>query len=156
MATMDSYQKKGQDLRTDMEEGVSDIAKIGDEFKEVKEHLKDMPGGLDPDLEAMIRDVETKGREEALADIAAVKRTVIDTAKAAADTLRGDTAAKITENVTARGKLDSITGKYGRDSISAAKSALDTNSGKGEELIKSLEEAARNTDMSVQNVVDNI
>lgn len=153
---MDSYVKKGKDLEGDIKKGESDIAKIGDEFKGVKDQLQGMPGGLDSDLVQMIQDVETSGRAEALSDIEAAKSSIIDKAKAESDTLRSDVQTKIADNTTARGKLDGLTSKYGKDSAAQAKAAIDANSKKGDDLLKALETTIKNADTSVQGVKDKL
>jgi len=153
---MDSNVKKGKDLEGDIKKGESDIAKIGDEFKGVKDQLKDMPGGLDSDLVQMIQDVETSGRAEALSDIESAKSSIIDKAKAESDTLRSDVQTKIADNTAARGKLDGLKSKYGRDSAAQAKAAIDANSKKGDDLLKALETAIKNADTSVQGVKDKL
>lgn len=155
--SMDSYVSKGKsDVQEQLKEGTDSIVKIGDEFQEVKDQLQDMPGGLDADLVAMIKDAETSGRSEALHDIDATKSAIIDTAKSAADSIKGDVQDKISENSTARGKLEGINSKYGKDAISQAKSAIDANSKKGEDLLKLLDDAIKDADQSVQGVKDKL
>ena len=155
--SMDSYVSKGKsDVQDKLKEGTDSIAKIGDEFQGVKDQLQDMPGGLDADLVAMIKDAENFGRSEALQDIDATKSAIIDTAKSAADSIQGDVQGKISENSTAKGKLEGINSKYGKDAISQAKSAIDANSKKGEDLLKLLDDAIKDADQSVQGVKDKL
>lgn len=155
--SMDSYVSKGKsDVQDKLKEGTDSIAKIGDEFQGVKDQLQDMPGGLDADLVAMIKDAENSGRSEALQDIDATKSAIIDTAKSAADSIKGDVQGKISENSTAKGKLEGINSKYGKDAISQAKSAIDANSKKGEDLLKLLDDAIKDADQSVQGVKDKL
>ena len=155
--SMDSYISKGQsDVQDKLRQGTDEISRIGEEFKGVKDQLQDMPGGLDDDLVAMIKDAEASGRSEAATDIDAVKNSVIDTAKSAADAIKGDVSNKISDNTLARGNLDGISSKYGRDAISQAKSAIDANTKKGEDLLKTLDDLIRDTDQSVQGVKDKL
>jgi hypothetical protein len=155
--SMDSYVSKGKsDVQDKLKEGTDSIAKIGDEFQGVKNQLQDMPGGLDADLIAMIKDAENSGRSEVLQDIDATKSAIIDTAKSAADSIKGDVQGKISENSTAKGKLEGINSKYGKDAISQAKSAIDANSKKGEDLLKLLDDAIKDADQSVQGVKDKL
>ena len=155
--SMDSYVEKGKtDVQDKLKEGTDNISRIGDEFQGVKDQLQDMPGGLDEDLLAMIKDAEDSGRSEALQDIDATKSSIIDTAKAAADSIKGDVQGKISDNSAAKGKLDGINSKYGRDAISQAKSAIDANSKKGEDLLRILDDAMKDADQSVQGVKDKL
>ena len=155
--SMDSYVQKGQsDVQDKLKQGTDDISRIGDEFQGVKEQLQDMPGGLDDDLVAMIKDAESSGRSEALSDIEATKSSIIDTAKSSADSIKGDVQGKISDNTSARGKLDSISSKYGRDAISQAKSAIDDNTQQGEDLLKTLDDAIKDADQNVQSVKDKL
>ena len=155
--SMDSYVSKGKsDVQDKLKEGTDSIDQIGDEFQGVKDQLQDMPGGLDADLVAMIKDAENSGRREALQDIDATKSAIIDTAKSAADSIKGDVQGKISENSTAKGKLEGINSKYGKDAISQAKSAIDANSKKGEDLLKLLDDAIKDADQSVQGVKDKL
>ena len=155
--SMDSYVSKGKsDVQDKLKEGTDSIAKIGDEFQGVKNQLQDMPGGLDVDLIAMIKDAENSGRSEVLQDIDATKSAIIDTAKSAADSIKGDVQGKISENSSAKGKLEGINSKYGKDAISQAKSAIDANSKKGEDLLKLLDDAIKDADQSVQGVKDKL
>lgn len=153
---MSDYQSKSTDIGKDYEKGLEGVNKIGDEFKGVKDGLMDMPTGLDSDLQQMIKNVETSGRAEALADIEAVKKSIIDKAKADADKLQNDVNAKIADNNTARGKLDSLTSKYGKDSASQAKAAIDTNTQKGESVLQFLNDALKETESSVQDTIDKL
>ncbi len=153
---MSDYQSKSTDIGKDYEKGLEGVNKIGDEFKGVKDGLMDMPTGLDSDLQQMIKNVETSGRAEALADIEAVKKSIIDKAKADADKLQSDVNAKIADNNTARGKLDSLTSKYGKDSASQAKAAIDTNTQKGESVLQFLNDALKETESSVQDTIDKL
>lgn len=155
--SMDSYVSKGKsDVQDKLKEGTDSIDQIGDEFQGVKDQLQDMPGGLDADLVAMIKDAENSGRSEALQDIDATKSAIIDSAKSAADSIKGDVQGKISENSTAKGKLEGINSKYGKDAISQAKSAIDANSKKGEDLLKLLDDAIKDADQSVQGVKDKL
>ncbi len=151
--SMDSYVTKGKsDVEDQLKKGVEDISKIGDEYRDVKDQLQDMPGGLDDDLLAMIRDAEETGKSEALQDIEATNQSIIDAAKSSADTIKGDVQSKISDNTSASGKLDGISSKYGKDSISQAKSAIADNTKKGEELLRMLDEAIKDADQNVHSV----
>ncbi len=153
MGSMDSLISRGEsDVQKKLKEGTESIEAIGEEFEGVKDQLKDMPGGLDDDLLQMIREAEEAGRGEALRDIEDANRRIIDTAKQEADSLKSDVQSKISDNASARGQLDSISSKYGRDSISQAKSAIDANTDKGEELLRMLEEAIKDADKNIGDV----
>lgn len=155
--TMDSYVTKGKsDVQDRLTEGVSDISKMGDEYRGVRDQLQNMPGGLDADLLAMIKDAENQGREEATRDIEATKRAVIDTAKQSADQIQSDVNSKINDNNTARRTLEGISSKYGRDAINQAKTSIEGNTKMGQDLLKTLETAVRNADQSVQSVKDSL
>lgn len=155
--SMESLMSKGRsDVQNRLKEGTDSIARIGDEFKEVKDRLQDIPGGLDADLLDMIRQAEVAGRNEAMQDINAAKSSVIDTAKAAADSIGGDVQSKISENTAARGTLDGISSKYGRDAISKAKGAIDASSKMGEDILQMLDEAVKEADRDVQDVINKL
>ena len=155
--SMDSYVSKGKsDVQDKLKEGTDSIVKIGDEFQGVKDQLQDMPGGLDADLVAMIKEAETSGRSEALQDIDATKSAIIDTAKSNADSIKGDVQGKISDNSTAKGKLEGINSKYGKDAISQAKSAIDINSKKGEDLLKLLDDAIKDAEQTLQGIKDKL
>ncbi len=155
--SMDGYVQKGQSHVQDrLRQGTDSISRIGDEFQGVKDQLQDMPGGLDDDLIAMIKDAETSGRSEALSDIEAAKSSIIEAAKTSADSIKGDVQGKISDNTSARGKLDGISSKYGRDAISQAKRAIDANTQKGEDLLRTLDDAIKDADQSVQSVKDRL
>lgn len=156
MASMDSHVKKSVDIQSDISKGVETIKEMGKDFQEVKEALQGMPRGLDADLTALIQNVETQGRSDVSQDIEATKSSVIDQAKSTADTLKSDVTTKIGENTTARGKLDGITSKYGKDAVNQAKSAIDANSQKGQDLLKDLEAAIQKADADVQSVKGSI
>lgn len=156
MASMDSHVKKGTDIQGDISKGVETIQEMGKEFQDVKVALQGMPGGLDAELSTSIQNIEAQGKIEVTADIESTKRSVIDQAKTMADTLKSDVTTKIGENTTARGKLDGITSKYGKDAVSQAKTAIDANSQKGQDLIKDLEAAIQKADSDVQTVKGNI
>ncbi|MCR5735396.1 MAG: hypothetical protein K6G22_12395 [Lachnospiraceae bacterium] len=153
--SMDTHVKTGDNIKKNLEKGDTQIEKIGQDFKGVKDGLKGM-SSLDSDLEQKIKDIETAGRAEAMADIQSVESSVIDTAKSSGDTLKSDVNSKITDNNTAKGKLDSIKSKYGKDSVSVAKTAIDANTKKGDDLLKALEDVIKSSDTRVQNVKDNL
>ncbi|MCR5734730.1 MAG: hypothetical protein K6G22_09020 [Lachnospiraceae bacterium] len=153
--SMDTHVKTGDNLKKNIEKGDTQIEKIGEEFKTVKDGLKGMPS-LDADLEQQIKDIETAGRAEAMADIKSVESSVIDTAKTSGDTLKSDVNTKIKDNNTAKGKLDSIKSKYGKDSVAKAKASIDANTQKGDDLLKNLADAIKNSDTIIQNVKDNL
>ncbi|MCR4739471.1 MAG: hypothetical protein K5886_04330 [Lachnospiraceae bacterium] len=154
--SMDTHVKTGDSIKKDLEKGDTQIEKIGEEFKGVKDGLKGMPAGIDSDLDSLIKDIETSGRAEAMADIQSVESSVIDTAKTGGDSLKTDVQSKITDNNTAKGKLDSINSKYGRDSVAAAKTAIDANTKKGDDLLKELGDVIKSSDTRVQNVKDSL
>lgn len=155
--SMESFQSRGRsDVQDKLKEGTDSIARIGDEFQEVKDQLQDIPGGLDDDLLDMIRQAEADGRSEAMRDIDAVKSSVIDTAKREADSIGGDVQTKLSDNTAARGTLDSISSKYGRDAVSKAKSAIDANSKMGEDILKMLDTAVKEAEQNVQDVINQL
>ena len=151
--SMDSFVEKGQsEVKDKLKEGTDKISGIGDEFKGVKEQLSDMPDGLDSDLANMIKDAEQSGRAEAMSDIESARASLIDTAKSAADTIKSGVTDKINDNNTARGKLDSISSKYGKDAIGNAKTDIDANTQKGQDLLSNLADAIRDADKDVEQV----
>ena len=156
MASMDAHVKKGTDIQNDITKGVDAIKEMGKEFQGVKDALKDMPGGLDADLVALIQNVETQGKSDVTQDIEATKSSVIDQAKSSAETLKSDVSTKIGDNTTAKGKLEGITSKYGKDAATQAKTAIDENTKKGQDLIKELEAAMKTADTDIQTVTSNI
>ena len=143
MAGMDALKGRGGDTTKKLEGGVEDITGMADDFKGVKDQLQDLPDGLDADIVSAIKDAEDAARSEAAADIDATQRSVIDQAKAAAESIRGDVQTKISENKTAQGKLDSINSKYGKGAVDNAKRTIAENTRMGEDLIRDLENAAR-------------
>ena len=156
MAGMDFYKEKKLNVTRELTDGVDAITHIGDEFQEVKDQLADMPGGLDADLVEMIKEAEEAGRAEASADIEATKSSLVDQAKATADTIRSDVQTKISENNAAKGKLEGISSKYGKGAIDRAKTAITDNTKMGEDLISQLENAVREADQNVQRVKDKL
>lgn len=152
MASMDSHKKKGVDIEKEIGKGVDSIKEKGKDFQTVKDALKGMPGGLDQDLVNAIQNVEKQGKIEAQKDIDNTKSSVIDKAKASADTLKSDVNKKIGDNKTAKGKLEGISSKYGKDAISKAKSSIDSNTQKGQDIISNLDSAIKQADQDVQTV----
>ena len=156
MASMDSHVKKGADIKDEISKGVETIQEMGKEFQGVKDALQGMPDGLDADLTALIQNVETQGKNDVTQDIEATKSSVIDQAKSSADSLKSDVTTKIGDNTTAKGKLDGITSKYGKDAVAQAKTAIDANSQKGQDLLKDLETAIQKADGDIQTVKSNV
>lgn len=154
---MNDYVAKGKtDVQEKLEEGVRDISRMGEEYREVREQLQDMPEGLDADLLDKIRDAKEKGKQDAAGDIESVKKAVIDKAAKLADSLQKDVSAKINDNQTAKSRLEAITSKYGKDAVDQAKTAIEGNTKTGENLLKNLENAVRNADQSVRSVKDSL
>ena len=60
------------------------------------------------------------------------------------------------DNNPAKGKLDSISSKYGRDAIGNAKTAIDANTRKGQDLLGSLADAINEADKNVEDVKGNL
>ena len=156
MKGMDSHVKKGKDIQGDISKGVINIQEMGKEFQGVKDALQGMPNGLDADLTALIQNVETQGESEVRADIESSKSSIIDQAKTTANVLKSDVTTKIAENTTAKGTLEGITSKYGKDAVTQSKTAIDANSKKGQDLIKDLEAAIKKADSDVRTVKGNI
>ena len=151
--SMDSFVERGRsDVEDQLKKGLEDIEQIGEEYEGVKDQLQDIPGGLDDDLLAMIEDAKEEGKAEALQDIESANNAIIDAAKSAADDIKGDVQSKISDNNTAMGKLDGISSKYGKDSISDAKSAISDNTEKGEELMRMLDDLIKDADQNVESV----
>ncbi len=155
--SMDSYITRGQmDVTDKLNEGKDQVSQIGDEFREVKDQIQDIPGGLDDDLKDMIKNAELSGRQEALADIEVVERSLIDTAKTTADSIGGDVRNKISDNTSVMGKIDGINSKYGQGDLARAKAAIDANTRKGEDLLRMLDDAIKDADQSTQRVKDKL
>ena len=155
--TMNDCVIKGKtDVQEKLDEGIRDISKMGEEYREVREQLEDMPGSLDADIMDRILDAKNRGKEDAASDIESVKKSVIDKAAKLADSLQKDVSAKISDNHTAKSRLESITSKYGKDAISRAKTTIEGNTKTGEDLLKNLEKAVKNADQSVQKVKDSL
>ncbi len=155
--SMDNFVEKGKsEVQDKLKEGTDKINSIGDEFAGVKEQLSDMPDGLDSDLQSMIQNAEQSGRSEAMSDIESARASLIDTAKSAADNIKSGVTDKINDNNTAKGKLDSISSKYGRDAIGNAKTAIDANTRKGQDLLGSLADAINEADKNVEEVKGNL
>ena len=143
--TMNDCVIKGKtDVQEKLDEGIRDISKMGEEYREVREQLEDMPGSLDADIMDRILDAKNRGKEDAASDIESVKKSVIDKAAKLADSLQKDVRAKISDS------------KYGKDAISRAKTSIEGNTKTGEDLLKNLEQAVKNADQSVQNVKDSL
>ena len=152
----DLISKGESEVRDKLKEGTEKISDIGNEFQDVKDQLQDMPGGLDSDLLDMIREAEASGREEATADIDAVKSSIIDAAKSSADTIKGRTESKITDNDAAIRKLEGINSKYGKDQISQAHNAIEDNTKQGEDLLRMMEEDIRQSETDIAEVENNL
>ena len=55
MANMDVYVNKGKsDVQDKLKAATDEVKRMGDEFKETKDGLSGMPGGLDSDIQSMI------------------------------------------------------------------------------------------------------
>lgn len=156
MASMDGLKKSGADTKGNLQKGIEEITRMGDDFQGVKDQLQGMPEGLDADIVAAIKEAEDTGRAEASADIEAARSSIIDQAKSSADTIRSDVQSKISENKTAQGKLDGISSKYGKGAIDRAKSAIADNTRMGEDLISDLENAVKAADQGVKDVKDRL
>lgn len=160
MASIDMPGLQGQADKTkeQMGEGLSDIQKMGDEFEGVKQQLEGMPEGLDADIAQMVQDVETEGRGEATQQIESVRQSVIDTAKSEAAQVQSDVQQKISDNTTARGKLDGIQGDhgFGRAAADRASQALDANNDLGNEILSQLEEAIQEVNSGVSDVLSKL
>lgn len=157
MAGMDTYVSRGQsEVRDKLKKATEDVQKIGEEFQETKDGLSDMPGGLDEDIQSMFEKAKDEGKGQADADIEGVKADAVATAKTAADSIKTDVTEKIRDNNTAKGKLDSISSKYGKAAIDRASVAIDQNTQKGNDLIKMLNDAKKEADDAIEGVKSNL
>lgn len=157
MAGMDTYVSRGQsEVRDKLNKATEDVQKIGEEFQETKDGVSDMPGGLDEDIQSMIEAAKDQGKSEADADIEGVKADAVTTAKTAADSIKTDVTEKIGDNNTAKGKLDSISSKYGKAALDRASVAIDQNTQKGNDLMKMLNDAMKEADDAIEGVKSNL
>ena len=154
MAGMDMRGLQGQsgDIKEKLREGTEQIQDMGQDFEGVKQQLEGMPDGIDADIQAMIHDVETEGREEARADIESVQQSVIDAAKSDAANVQSDVQQKISDNATATGQLDGISSKYGRGAADRAKQALADNTQMGEDILSAIDQAIQDADSDINSV----
>ena len=118
MANMDVYVNKGKsDVQDKLKTATDEVKRMGDEFKETKDGLSGMPGGLDSDIQSMIEQAKDQGKREAEADIEGVKSSTVADAKSSADTIKSDVTQKISDNQTAKGKMGAINSKYGKSAM---------------------------------------
>ena len=72
--TMNDCVIKGKtDVQEKLDEGIRDISKMGEEYREVREQLEDMPGSLDADIMDRILDAKNRGKEDAASDIEKIR-----------------------------------------------------------------------------------
>lgn len=153
MANMDVYVNKGKsDVQDKLKTATDEVKRMGDEFKETKDGLSGMPGGLDSDIQSMIEQAKDQGKREAEADIEGVKSSMVADAKSSADSIKSDVTQKISDNQTAKGKMGAINSKYGKSAIDTAITALDQNTQKGNDLMQMLDEAMRDADQQIDSV----
>lgn len=153
MANMDVYVNKGKsDVQDKLNAATDEVIRMGDEFRETKDGLSGMPGGLDSDIQSMIEQAKDQGKREAEADIEGVKSSMVADAKSSADSIKSDVTQKISDNQTAKGKMGAINSKYGKSAIDSAITALDQNTQKGNDLMQMLDEAMRDTDQKIDSV----
>ena len=155
MANVDTYVTKGTDIQDTLQRVTGDVQRMGEDFRETKEGLSGMPGGLDSDIAAMIEAARDQGKAEAEADIEGVKSSVVADAKASADTIKTDVTQKINDNATAKSKMESISSKYGKSAMDRAATALDQNTDKGNDLMQMLDNAIRDADQAIEGVKGN-
>lgn len=156
MANVDTYVTKGTDIQDTLQRVTGDVQRMGEDFRETKEGLSGMPGGLDSDIAAMIEVARDQGKAEAEADIEGVKSSVVADAKASADTIKTDVTQKINDNATAKSKMESISSKYGKSAMDRAATALDQNTDKGNDLMQMLDNAIRDADQAIEGVKGNL
>ena len=153
MANMDTYIAKGQtDVQDKLNKAMTDVQKMGDDFEETKEGLSNMPGGLDSDLLAMIESAKDQGKAEAEADIEGVKSSMVADAKSSADSIKSDVTQKISDNATAKSKMEGISSKYGKSAMDRAATALDQNTAKGNDLMQMLDNAMNDATSMIDNI----
>lgn len=157
MASMDTLIDMGKrDVQEKLKEGTADITRKGADFQGVKDQLTDMPGGLDADLQQLIKDAVDQGRADAAADIEETKKAVIDLARKTKDSISGDIKTKISDNNTAKGKLDGVNSRYGKGAIDRAKSDIADNTRRGEDYLKVLQDVMEKADQDIMNVKDKL
>ena len=156
MANIDTYITKGTDIREALKGAAEDAKKIGDEFKEVKDGLSDMPGGLDSDLVDMIKAAEDQGKGEATADIEGIKSSAVADAKKNVDSIKSDVTQKISDNQTAKSQISSIRSKYGKAALDSASAAIDQNTNRGNDLMKMLDDAVNDANNTIQNIKNSL
>ena len=156
MANVDTYVTKGTDIQDTLQRVTGDVQRMGEDFRETKEGLSGMPGGLDSDIAAMIEAARDQGKAEAEADIEGVKSSVVADAKASADTIKTDVTQKINDNATAKSKMEGISSKYGKSAMDRAATALDQNTDKGNDLMQMLDNAMRDADQAIEGVKGNL
>lgn len=153
MANMDVYVNKGKsDVQDKLKAATDEVKRMGDEFKETKDGLSGMPGGLDSDIQSMIEQAKDQGKREAEADIEGVKSSTVADAKSSADSIKSDVTQKISDNQNAKGKMGAINSKYGKSAIDRAITALDQNTQKGNDLMQMIDEAMRDADQKIDSV----
>lgn len=155
--SMQNYIRQAEtDVKAKLKEGVDSISKIGEEVKSVKDGVADIPEGLDADIAAEVKAVGTEAHDIGIKDIEAVKSSVIDTAKTNAEGINKDVQSKITDNTKARGQLEGITSKYGKDAKARAMSSLDANTKMGNDLVNALKAEIENVGTTIKNIKDNM
>ena len=58
--------------------------------------------------------------------------------------------------MTAKGKLEGITSKYGKDAITKAKTAINGNTKMGEDLLSDMEKELKDAKDKVQQIKDSL
>ena len=140
------------DVKDVLKKATDDIQRMGDEYQEVKTGLSDMPGGLDADLAAMIADAKDQGKGDAAAEIEKLESSKVADAKSVADSIKTDVTQKISDNTTAKSKIEGISSKYGKAARDRAVTALDQNNTTGNDLLKMLDDAKENADQVIREV----
>lgn len=153
MANMDSLIAKGRsDVQDTLKKATQDVQKMGDDFQETKDGLSGMPGGLDDDIAALIEAARDQGKAEAEADIEGIKASAVADAKSSADSIKSDVNQKISDNATAKSKMEGISSKYGKSAMDRAATAIDQNTAKGNDLMQMLDDALRDANQAIDGI----
>ena len=157
MANLDVLKTRGKsDVEDKLKEATQDAQKIGTEYKETKDGLSGMPGGLESDIMGMIKEAKEEGKREAEKDIEGVKSSLVADAKKAVDSIKTDATQKISDNTQAKSKLESIKSKYGKARLDRAATALEQNSSQTKDLMKMLEDAQKTAEKNIEGVKGNL
>lgn len=155
--SMESLASAGnRDVIEKAQQGVEHIKKIGDEFKEVKSRIADVPPGIDADLWEKINHAQQAGEIEARNDIELKRTAYLHEAKRNGEIIKDEVNTKLRDNGTAISQLEGIKSSLGRAAINAAKHSIEGNSRRGNDILSELSKKMNEADNEVNDVINHL